>query len=345
MAVGDQAKTGVQSLIAYFPETTYGTFAATTTSARMFQPMSIGIKVDFETLKFDTLSKLRGYTHQAQMNKNVGGTVETFLHPEESLDLFINAMGGTYTFTSITAAGDHSISAGNFASTDTLASLSVFVRKGDNHGFRYAGGVINSLKLSASIGEPVKMSCDFVFKDASMGTGDALAGVMSLSTIAPLVYADGTYRYDATEGSLTSSVAEAIQSFELEINNNLVVDEKNRQLGSRVISGQPPALRREINFKISQRFDTTTTFNRMVENTAGAAALFFTGSTISAEYTRSMNIILPNIRHKNTDPVVEGADGVLQSETEFDVIASGNAGTSTSREIGITVRNAVLSKR
>jgi hypothetical protein len=57
-----------------------------------------------------------------------------------------------------------------------------------------------------------------------------------------------------------------------------------------------------------------------------------------------MNIILPNVRFKNSDPVVSGSDEVLSSEIEFDVLLSGNAGTSTSREIGITVRNAITSK-
>ena len=160
-----------------------------------------------------------------------------------------------------------------------------------------------------------------------------------------MVYADGTYRYDATEGSLTSSVAEAIQSFELEINNNLVTDESNRQLGSRLISGQPPAPRRDVTFKISQRFDTTTTFDRFIQNTAGAAQLNFTGQSITAEYAANLQIVLPSVRLKNSEPLVEGADSVLKSEIEFDVLVSGNAGTTTSREIGMTVRNNILSKR
>lgn len=345
MAVGDLAKTGVQSVLGYFPETTYGTNAVTTTAIRAIEPTSIGVVTKFDTVKFDTLSRHRGFTHQAQMNKMVEGPVDTFLHPEETLDLFINAMGGNYTFTSLTSAGDHSISTGNFATTDTLTSFSLFVRKGDTHSWRITGAVVNSLKVSAAIGEPVKVTAEFVAQNSSMSAADNLQNNMSISTIAPLVYADGTYRYDATEASLTSSVAEPIQAFELEINNNLVTDEKNRQLGIRTISGRPPALRREINFKASMRFDTTTTFDRMVSNTAGAAQLVFDGTTITAEYQRRVTITMPNVRIKNTDPVVEGADSVLQSEMEFDVILSGDSATATSREIGMTWRNAVTAKR
>ena len=93
------------------------------------------------------------------------------------------------------------------------------------------------------------------------------------------------------------------------------------------------------------RFDTTTTFDRMVSNTAGAAQLVFDGTTITAEYQRRVTITMPNVRIKNTDPVVEGADSVLQSEMEFDVILSGDSATATSREIGMTWRNAVTAKR
>jgi hypothetical protein len=343
MAVGDQAKAGTSSYVAFRQESTYGTDAVTTSALHTCEPISIGFKTEFETKKLPSLNKNRAATRQVQLGKNVSGTLETYLHPEESLHFLVNAMGGNYTFTSLTAAGDHSISTGNFSSTDTITSLSLHARKGDAHNFRYVGGVINSLKISAKVGEEARITAEFVFKDSTIGSAD-LAGSLSISTVAPFTYVDGTYRYAATEGSLTSSVAEAIQSFELEIKNNLVTDEKNRQLGSRLLSGLPPALNREVTLKISQRFDTSTTYNRMVENTGGAVALYFSGTSISSEYNRSMNIILPNVRFKNSDPVVSGSDEVLSSETEFDVLLSGNAGTSTSREIGITVRNGLTSK-
>lgn len=343
MAVGDQAKAGVQSFVAFRQESTYGTDAVTTTALQVCEPISIGFKTEFETKKLPSLNKNRAAVKQVQLAKNVMGNLETYLHPEESLHFLINAMGGNYTFTSLTAAGSHSISTGNFASTDTITSLSLHARKGDTHNFRYLGGVINSLKISAKTGEEARVSAEFVFQNSTIGSAD-LAGALSISTVAPFTYVNGTYRYDATEGSLTSSVAESIMSFELEIKNNLVTDDKNRALGSQLISGRPPALNREVMLKITQRFDTTTTYDRMVQNTQGAVALFFSGTSISAEYSRQMNIILPNVRHRNTEPTVGGSDEVLTSEIEFDCILSGNAGTSTSREIGMTIINTVLSK-
>lgn len=344
MAVGDFGIPGTESFVAFRQETTYGTFALTTTALHPFVPVSIGVKTEFETKKLDQLSRQRGFTHQVQLDKKVAGPVEGYLHAEESIRLIINAMGGRYTFNSLTSAGDHSISTGNFSASDTCVSLSMIAGKGNQHSWRYAGGVVDTLKISAQVGEPVKISAEMVFQDSSISTGDtATALVMSVSTVAPFIYADGVYRYDATEGSLTSSVNEPIQGFELEIKNNLMTGPEARQLGSRLLSRRPPATRREVNFKFTQRFDTTTSFNRFVQNTTGAAELFFQGASISAEYNREMRVRLPNIRLKGAEPLVEGANEILSSEIEADILVAGNAGTSTSREIGFTIRNALTS--
>lgn len=340
MAVGDLARVGVHSYIAYRQESAYGTYAVTTTAFHMYVPTSIGIKTAFETRKLDEIGLQRGFTRQVQLDKSVGGSLEGFLHPDESLHFLINAMGGRYTFSSITTAGDFSITTGNFTASDTVVSLSMHVAKGQQHSWRLVGGVIDSLKISAAVGEPVKMSAEFVFQDSSISSADTLSTALSISTVAPFIYANGVYRYDATEGSLTSSVNEPIQAFELEIKNNLITDDAARQLGTRILSRIPPATRREVNFKITQRFDTTSAFDRFVQNTAGAAQLFFTGETITVEYTRALTITLPNVRMKNADPLVEGANEVLQSEIDFDCIVSGTPATTTSREIWMSARSS-----
>lgn len=341
MAVGDFAKVGVQSVLGFRQESTYGTFAATTTAIQSFQATKIGLQTKFDTEKLDELGVNRGYSRQIQKNKMVDGEVEGFLHPEECAHFLINVMGGRYTFNSITSAGDHSITAGNFSASDTVLSLSLYAMKGDQHAIRYPGGVINSMKISAAINEPVKVSMSFVCQDSSISASDtAPAAAISVSTILPFTFAGSVYRYSGTEGSLTSTLNEPIQSFELEINNNLITDAGARQLGSRILSRRPPSPRRDVNLKVSQRFDTTTAFDRFVQNTAASVALFLTGESISAEYNRELNIILPNIRTKNAEPLVEGPNEVLQSEVEYDIILSGNAGTTTSREIGMTLRNS-----
>lgn len=342
MAVGDFAIPGTESPVAFRQETTYGTFALTTTALHPFVATSIGVKTEFETQKLDELSRQRGFTRQVQLDKKVGGPVEGFFHAEESIRLLINAMGGRYTFNSLTSAGDHSISTGNFSASDTCVSLSMYAGKGNQHAWRYAGGVVDTLKISANVGEPVKITAEMVFQDSSLSAADtAPAAVMSVSTIAPFTYVDGVFRYAAVEGSLTSTLNEPIQGFELEIKNNLMTGPEARQLGSRILSRRPPATRREVSLKVTQRFDTTTAFDRFVSNTGGSVQLFFSGASITAEYNREARCTLPNVRFKGAEPLVEGANAILSSDIEFDILVSGDSGTLTSREIGWTIRNGL----
>jgi len=338
MPVGDTGRALVHSAVAFRQETTYGTYAVTTTALHTCAPTSFNFMVEQDHQKLDELAFARGYSRFVTLDRKVSGSLEMFLHPEESLHFMINALGGRVTFNSLTSASDFSITAGNFTASDTILSLSFWAQKGDLTSFRYVGGIINKLKISAAIGEPAKMTAEILFQDASISSSDTLTTSLSFSTIAPYTYVDGTFRYDATEASLTSTVAEDIQSFELEINNNLF--ENFRELGSRILSGRVPAGRREVTFKISQRFDTSTTYNRFIQATAGAVQLRFSGATISAEYDRRMDIILPNVRNVSGDGEVGGANEILQADIDYAVLVSGNAYTTTSREIGVTMRTA-----
>src|SRR3990167_1203884 len=224
MAQGDFAKVGANSWVAMFPESTYGTMSLTSSAnLQTLQPISVGFQTSFDSQKLDQLSVNRGYTQRVQLNKNVGGSLETHFHPEESLHLFVNAMGGTFTFSSITSGSLYSITAGNWGTGSTIGSLSFAVGKGDAHTVRYSGGVVSNLKLTAKVGEPAKLSCEMIFQDSSISSADTLTTVLSFSTIAPFTFVDGVFRYDATEASAGSSAAnQPIQEFSLELENELV---------------------------------------------------------------------------------------------------------------------------
>ena len=137
MAQGDFAKVGVNSWIAFFPESTYGTMSLTSSAnLQTCQPISVGFQTAFDSQKLDQLSVNRGYTQRVQLNKRVSGSLDTYFHPEESLHLFVNALGGTFTFTSLTSASLYSVTAGNWGTGSTSGSLAFAVGKGDQHGVR-----------------------------------------------------------------------------------------------------------------------------------------------------------------------------------------------------------------
>lgn len=339
MAIGDGAKLGVNSYVALIKETTFGSNPATVaTGMSWIEPISFGFKTDIKSEKLDTIGKNRGFAKRVVLDKEVKGSLEQFLHPQESVLLTAVALGGGIVSASLSGAYTHSITAGNFDTSPS--SLSFATRKGDTHTWGYTGGRVNTMKISGKVGEPVKATYEFIFKDSTQGVTD-IAAFMSISSVLPFVYTGGEFRYTNVEASLTSTVAEKITGFELTFKNNLKADKDARQLGSNLIGVLPPT-RREIEFKITQRFDTTTAWNRFIEATQGAVELILTGQSITAAISNQMIIRLPKVFYNSPEPEIGGAKDIIMSEINFDVVVD-NPNTSTGKDIGITFINATAS--
>lgn len=340
MAVGSEGKAAVPSYIALSKESSFGTLASATTAV---EAISCSFQTKYKQQKLETIGPNRGYSKRVQLDKDVDGTLEAYLHPIESVLPIIVAMGGgvASSVTAVTNVYTHSITAGNF---DTApSSISFNVRKGPSFAIQYFGGRINELKISGKVGDPIKATYGFLFKDSTIGSD--ISSILSVSTALPFTFVGGSYRYDSTEGSLTSSVAEPIQGFEFTLNNNIADGDDSRELGSELRTVLTPT-RREIGLKITQRFDTTTAFNRMVQATQGAVELYFRGQiiTTSAALTKyyEMTMRFPKVYHNVGDPEIGAADEVLKLEIPLDVVVD-NPNTTTGKDIGITFQNHVAS--
>ena len=339
MAVGDTGQVGVRSYLAVGRESTLGTYASATTAIEF---ISSSIKTEIDSMKLDTMAAgKRGFSRRVQLDKKVQGTIESYLHPQESVLMIASALGGALVSNSLTSAADHSITAGNYDTTTAILGLSFNSRKGDGLTWRYSGGRVNSLKISGTIGEPLKVSAEVFFRDSTQQSDD-IAAILSISSVMPFTYVDGNYKYADTEANAANSTnSERIQAFELTINNNIEYGAPARELGSRT-PRILPARRRDIEFKITQRFDTTTTWTRFTQATQGSVELFMSGQTISAEYNYEMTIRMPKVFYNSPDMELTGADQVLQSEIVFDVL-DGDPDTTTGKDIGFTIRNNVVS--
>lgn len=333
MAVGDGAEIGIRSYVGLGKESTFGTYASATTAV---EAISVSFKVERDSMKLETLNRVRDFTKRVQTDQNVTGSIEHYLHPIDSVLMVATAMGGGIATSSQSGIAIHSVTAGNFDTSPS--SLSFNVRKGSVHTWRYMGGRPNVLTIAGTIGEPVKVTAEFIFKDATLQSDD-IGTSLSVSSILPFVYHQGTYQYAATEGSLTTSVAEPIQGFELTINNNIVSDESARQLGSRLPSVLP-ATQRDVQLTITQRWDTSTNYNRFLDSTEGAVRLDFQGTTITSSSTLPYRwvIDMPKLYMNTPDPEVGGPGEVLQSEIAFDVVHS-DPNTTTGKAIGMTIWN------
>ena len=338
MAVGSDVRTVLPSYVAVGKESTWGTYASATTAIEF---ISCSFKTEIESQKLDSIGLNRGFTKRVQLNKSVQGTLEMNLHTVESTPLIANALGGAVSTTAgSTGAYVHSISAGNF--NTGLSSLSFNVRKGADHVFRYMGGRVNVMKISAEAGDVVKASFDLIFKDSTQ-LSDDISTSLSVTSTLPMTFVNGVFRYAATEAAAATTTAEEpIQGFELEINNNLAAESASRQLGSNLLSVLPPT-RREVNLTITQRWDTTTTFQRFIQATQGAVELYMRGNdSLTSDYFHEITIRLPKVFQNTSEPVLEGSDSVIQSEITYDVLVD-TPQTTTGKDIGITIRNNVAS--
>jgi hypothetical protein len=259
--------------------------------------------------------------------------MEQYLHPQESVLCMAAALGGGIT----TAAGSgssyvHTMISGNFDAS--ISSVCFNLKKaGSGQTWRYLGGRVNSMKMTANVGEPVKMSYDFVFKD-STALAEDLSGIMTLTSVLPMTYVQGAYKY--------SGGSQIIQGFELTINNNLKSDKDARGLGSEVISVLP-ATNRDVEFKIMQRIDTTSAYDAFINATNAAVNIKFTSSQLisaSASSGYYVEIDLPKVYYNSPDAELKGPGDILTAEIPFDVVVD-NPNTTTGYDVKVTVKNDV----
>jgi hypothetical protein len=310
-------------------ESVFGTYATCTTAMEV---LSCGFTTDIKTMKLDSLSTNRGMSRRVQLDKEVSGTIEAYAHPVESPLVFAASLGGSVTSTLLsTGVYSHILEAGNFEGT--IPSISFNVRKGSTQVWNYSGGRVNSLKLTANVGEPLKMSADFIFKDSSTLAND-ISTALSLTSYIPWTFVHGTFSYSAT--------AQKVTGFELTIDNGLKSDKDARALGQNTIAVLPPT-RREVSFKITQRFDTTTTWASFMQMTTGAVQLAFTSSdSLSSSNFPKLTIDLPKVGMRTPDPELKAAGDIIMSDIEYDVLVD-NPMTTTGYDVKFTVINNTAS--
>jgi len=327
MAIGDGAHASVRSYIAVARETTFGTYATCTTA---IEALSCSFKTTIQTMKIDSLSTNRGQSRRVMLDKEVAGTIEMYGHPIESTLIFASALGGAVTSTQpSTGVYQHVINAGNFG--DTIPSVCFNVRKGGETStsvWQYSGGRVNSLKLTANVGEPLRVSADYIFQDSTTLSNDVSAA-LTLTSYIPWTYVQGVYNF--------TGAAEKITGFELTIDNGLKSDKDARALGQNTIVALP-ATRREVSFKITQRIDTTTAWTRFTNDAGGAVSLVFTGESISSSNFNQLTIAMPKVKYRTPDFELKGPGDINISDIEFDVLVD-NPMTSTGYDVRFTVIN------
>lgn len=336
MAVGNNTPyMGYQSAIGAAEETTYGTFV---TSTGFIEFNTEAFKQEREEVKRESINSTRDFRRRLIGKETVAGSLEADLNvaADPIVKIIKQALGGTCTSASETGSYLHTLYPGDMESNaDTTTSytkgLSFAVRRGDTSVFNYSGCRVNTLTLKGESGTPVIMTLEVVGKTMSVGSS---LPTVSYSDVLPVNFTGIEIQTGDSMGSLST---EYFSAFEFSLANNIDTDQ--RYLGSRTIDVAPPA-RREVKLKLTQRFDTTTAYDRFEQNTATSISLIMDSEqTITAGATTySMQIDLPTCYFNSNQPEV-GGPGVLTHELDVSSMYNASIGSS----LQVKVRNATSS--
>lgn len=331
MAVGDSSLNPGESYLGFGRETTYGTYVTATAGIDF---ISHSIKTVKDATIIEQVERKRTMSKQISISKVVEGDLDLYVQTETTAMGFIfqNAFGGTVT--SATATGEtaggtaftHTFSEGSM--DQTYKSLSVNTRKGPSTTgkvFRYNGGRVNSLALTADIDQPLMCSLNMIFKDSTT-LSDDLEAFMTATAWEPLSFVNGRFSVESSFASLTSTSFWHVQNINFSMNNNLKSGSEARRIGSDVLAVLPVGvLSYELSCQI--RFDTTTAFDAMINATKLAAEFEFQGTTLTtSSIKRGLKLQFQKIYVKDAgDPEISGPDGVLQSTVVFNVLRDESA--------------------
>lgn len=342
MAAGDTVELKWRSAMALGKETTWGTAVSVTAYAEF---LSEEFTKERETILLDGVNNQRTPSKRITGNEDVTGSLSLYANPAD--DFFANlikqCLGGTVS-SSIVATGTayaHTFNVGdmeNNAATSTasdMKSLTVKVRKGATKVWEFSGMRVNTLSLKSEQGQPIMCEAELIGRYATQGSSTFTS--ISYAGVLPPTFRGITVKSAATLATITSGTgtADTYLSWELTINNNL--DNSLRKLGSRNLAHLPQG-RLDVSMTLQQLFDTTTAYDTWESETTTAFGIWLdSGVTIGAGgSTYSMAIYLPHCYLNYKIPGVDGRDGALQHELQYDCLQSG----TSSYPIQIVMNNA-----
>ena len=334
MAIGSGTVLGFNSRLAFGNETTWGTIA---TATHFMEFRSCSLRKNIVNEKIESLGTGRAIGRRVQKEVTVEGTIAHDLHPVDAIFLLKHAMMGSVTslLAGTSDSWNHTFSVGDLSDiTQQGITFEVQPDANTTTAWIFHGCRVNSYKISAEIGQPVHCEVNVIGKDATLGT--FATTTVAYSSVRPFLFQDGTFSYGDTLGNLTT---ENIIAFEMTIENNLQNDEKARSIGDTALTNLPPG-RRNVMLSITQRFDTTTAWERFIQNTQGAVRLFLdTGQTIgsidSPSTSYSMHIDFPQVFYNSAQPEIPDS-GILVQEIEIDTIADTITGSGVELIVSLT---------
>lgn len=320
MSVGEGALFSGLSYVALGQENTFGTYNTCTAGLPV---LSSSLKTMQENKILEEIQASRTHSKRISTTKKVEGDLEFYAYPECTALAYLikNAFGGSVvsaTATGETAGGaafTHTFAIGNF--DQSVSSLCANVRKGDSASgklFGYSGLRVNELMFSAEIDEALKGSASLIGLDSTSSVTD-VADQITTGAYTPLSFVNGRISVETSFAGLTSTSFWHVQSVEFGHGNSLKNDSNAGRIGSRTLTTLPPGIV-AFTLNMTVRFDTTTAYDAMLNETQLSAELDFLGDTLSTSVIRrGLKMQYPKIFISEAgDPEIGGPDEVLTAE-------------------------------
>lgn len=336
MAVGQGSLVSGLSYAAVGRNTTTGLGYNTTTANLEF--LSASLKLSKESKILEQVEISRTFSKRIGLGRKVEGEVEFYANPDDTATnyIFQNAFGGAIT--SATATGE---TAGGAAFTHTYeiglitdqsyGSLCMNIRKGDSAGakiFEYHGLRVNELTFTAEIDEALKCNASFMGKDVTQTSNDVSSTLTCTSSDSILNFTSGRLSVETTFAGLTSTSFWHVQNVEFGLANSIKSENEARRIGSDTVDVLVPGMA-TFTFNATIRFDTTSAWNSMVNETKLSAQLEFTGDTLSGSVIqRGLKLTMPEVYVMEAgEPEIGGPDEILTSEVQFMVLRDCSSAT------------------
>lgn len=349
MAIGSNANILSDSYVSIGRETTLGT-RVTATAGLDFLSMSLKTMQESKTL--EQVERRRTMSKSIRLGKKIEGGLEFYFFPENTACgwLMQNAFGGTVTSATTTSQAaettggtgfDHVFEIGNMDQANK--SLTVSTRVGPSATgkvFEYVGCRVNEFSISAELDDAVKVSTNLIGMDSSSGAAD-LESNLTITAIAPLSFENGRFSAETTFASLTSTSFWHVQAINFALNNNLKADNESRRIGSDILTNLPVGVA-NFTLSVTMRFDTTTAYDAMINDTSYACEFEFFGDTISGSVAREgLTMAFPKVKIVDAGvPEIGGPDGILTSEVTFQVLRDDSSATGYAVQATLTNNNS-----
>lgn len=275
---------------------------------------------------FKSVRGLRNETSNSFIKRKYSTGTIGFIPNVEAFPFFCSlALGSVSSATIVDSAYIHTFTVQN--TNNSVRTATITVEEGGIRTAQYTNCVLNSLDLEVEDGYAM-VTAELIGK---FPTSDTVSESYSKET--EFAYHQMTAKFGTSFSNAAGNSATKLKSFNLNINNNILLDEAFLSGSNDVVTGGLLPGRLVITGSYSLHFADTTELLKYQADTKNALIVQFTGGLIGASTTEDIIIKLGKL--VLTKPPIEyDADGLLILTQEFEV-----EWDTTDSEIVITVRN------